>query len=357
MRRTLIGTVLAMAMTTMPATAAATLRAYVANAVDGTVSVLGMRGATIATIPVGCEPRAVTALPDGSRVYVANSCLADPDSVVDTVSVIDTRRNAVVATLAVGTAPTGLAIGTGGTRLYVLDAGLKNFLEPPPPASISVVDTRTNAVVTTLALGFAAFDVAIAPDVGPLYVTGPGGVSVIDPDSGEVLDVVAGANGHLAMSPSGDALYVTDTSGTLAIVDLASLTIVATVPIGVAPQGIAVDRSGTRVFVASAGASPNAPPDEVTVVDPRAGTVLARLDGGDTPVGVALAGRRLLVTNYYTGSLRIMKAATGRIVGYGRTGLGAANLVVVDPRPGRGKPAGRGRPHEPHGPPGRGDGR
>src|SRR5262249_44023892 len=148
----------------------------------------------------------------------------------------------------------------------VLNAGLKNFLDPPPPASISVVDTRANAVIDTLPLDSEAFDVAIAPDVGPLYVTGPGGVSVIDPDGGEVLDVVAGANGHLAVSRSGDRLYATDTSGTLAIVDLASLAIVATAPIGIAPQGIAVDRSGSRVYVASAGASPNALPDEVTVV-------------------------------------------------------------------------------------------
>src|SRR5262249_43243908 len=70
----------------MSATPVAAARfAYVTNAFDDTVSILDARtGVTAATVAVGCAPRGAAALPDGSRVYVANTCLEDPDIVVDT---------------------------------------------------------------------------------------------------------------------------------------------------------------------------------------------------------------------------------------------------------------------------------
>jgi YVTN family beta-propeller protein len=106
--------------------------AYVANALDGTVSAIDVRsGGADGTIAVGCEPRDVVALPDGSRVYVANTCFRDPDRLVDTVSVIDTGTNAVVATVDVGTAPVAVAVDAPGTRVYVANSGQKDFLDSP----------------------------------------------------------------------------------------------------------------------------------------------------------------------------------------------------------------------------------
>ncbi|NJN66557.1 MAG: hypothetical protein HC884_07500, partial [Chloroflexaceae bacterium] len=56
------------------------------------------------------QPR--PALADGPFAYVAN--FAD-----DTVSVIDTSTNTVVATVAVGNTPVGVAVNPAGTRVYV----------------------------------------------------------------------------------------------------------------------------------------------------------------------------------------------------------------------------------------------
>ena len=54
--------------------------------------------------------------PAGTRVYVVNFK-------VDNVSVIDTATNTVVATVAVGTNPLGVAVNPAGTRAYVANSG------------------------------------------------------------------------------------------------------------------------------------------------------------------------------------------------------------------------------------------
>lgn len=330
MRRSLTAATLALALASHPA--GATRTAWVANALANSVTVLDARtAATIATVQVGCEPRDVAALPDGTRLYVANMCSDDPDSLVDTVSVIDAATRTVVDTIDVGTAPRALAVSPDGARLYVANYGIKQFLDPSMPGTVSVIDTATDEVVATLALGFAPFDVAVAVDGDTLYVTGPAGVALVDPGTAAILDTIPGPRSSIAVDPSGRTLHVTDAwDGTLSRVDLVARTVTSTVPIGVAPQMIAIDPHGARVWVTSAGASPNQPPDEVTIVRARSETVARRADGGDAPVGVALASRRrLLVSNFYTGDVLVLDAASGRRRGAGHAGPGAGAIAVT----------------------------
>jgi len=317
----------------MSATPVAAARfAYVTNAFDDTVSILDARtGVTAATVAVGCAPRGAAALPDGSRVYVANTCLEDPDIVVDTVSVIDTATRAVVATVEVGTAPTSLAVSPSGGRVYVANSGMKDFLDPPVSGSVSVIDVPTNAVVATLPLSFAPRDLVPSPDGSVLYVTGPAGVAVVDPTDGTVRRMLAASNGWLAIAPDGATLYVAEQSDdSLAVLDTTSGRTTATLSIGVAPQDVAIDPQRRRIFVTSAGANPNLPPDEVTVVDTRRDAVVRRLDGGATPTGIALAAHDLLVVaNFYTGDVLFLRPRTGRLVRRGHAGSGASAVVVV----------------------------
>ena len=59
----------------------------------------------------------VAAAPDGSKVYVAN------EAVNGTVSVIDTATNVVSATIAVGRHPVGVAVKPDGSKVYVANRG------------------------------------------------------------------------------------------------------------------------------------------------------------------------------------------------------------------------------------------
>ena len=72
--------------------------------------------------------------PDGTRAYVTNQTS-------NTVSVINTGTNTVVTTITGFTIPRGVAFSPDGTRAYVANVAA---------ATISVVDTATNTVLTTI---------------------------------------------------------------------------------------------------------------------------------------------------------------------------------------------------------------
>ncbi|MFD4620355.1 YncE family protein, partial [Streptomyces sp. NPDC058475] len=56
--------------------------------------------------------------------------------------------------------------------------------------------------------------------------------------------------------------YVTnDSSGTVSVIDTATNTVTATIPVGTAPQGVALTPDGTRVYVTNSGS------DTVSVID------------------------------------------------------------------------------------------
>src|SRR5205085_5801556 len=67
------------------------------------------------------------------NAYISNSTSND-------VSVINTATNAVVTTIPVGTRPYGVAVSPNGSRAYVA-----NFISN----SISVINTATNTVLAT----------------------------------------------------------------------------------------------------------------------------------------------------------------------------------------------------------------
>lgn len=164
-------------------------KAYVANAVDGTVSVIQTSSFTvIKTIKVGAEPWAVAFTPNGSKCYVANSSS-------NSVSVIDPTTDKVVKSIEnVGQLPRAIAITNDGDfddddeKVYVT-----NFLaqyrvgriEPGEDDGkvglVYVIRTDRDAVATTVELqpladtGFKADGDAlakIAPTGSATVVTG-----------------------------------------------------------------------------------------------------------------------------------------------------------------------------------------
>jgi YVTN family beta-propeller protein len=74
---------------------------------------------SVTTVPVGTAPTSVTALPDGSRAYAANSGS-------NTVSVINTLNNTVTKTIPVGTAPLSVGSSPDSLRVYAANSGSNN---------------------------------------------------------------------------------------------------------------------------------------------------------------------------------------------------------------------------------------
>ena len=87
---------------------------------------------------MGKSPLPVAVNPVLSRVYVGNQT-------DKTVSVIDSSTGAVVSTVNVGAAPSAVAVSPDGSRAYVT---LKGFT-----GKVAVLDTATNTVIGTVKVG------------------------------------------------------------------------------------------------------------------------------------------------------------------------------------------------------------
>jgi YVTN family beta-propeller protein len=91
------------------------------------------------------------------------------------VTVIDTTTNKVVTTIDVGLAPAGVAVTPDGGKVYVANEAVKG--------TVSVIDTATNAVSATVEVGSNPVGIAVKPDGSKVYVANKGRhgtVSVID---------------------------------------------------------------------------------------------------------------------------------------------------------------------------------
>lgn len=113
------------------------------NVIDtGSISVL-----KTVDLPAGSRPMKVKVSPDNERVYVS-------DGRAGTVSIIDTRTYAVLGTVKVGTRPWGIVLSPDGKYLFSANG---------PSNDVSVVDLATNKEVTRVKAGDGPWGLAIVP--------------------------------------------------------------------------------------------------------------------------------------------------------------------------------------------------
>jgi YVTN family beta-propeller protein len=98
---------------------------------------------------VGSMPAGMTILPDGSRIYVANS-----DS--NNVSVIDPATNTVLKTIEGFSTPVQAASHPNGKKVYITNKSGN---------SVSVIDTATDTVIKVIPVGQTPFGISVAPKI------------------------------------------------------------------------------------------------------------------------------------------------------------------------------------------------
>ena len=239
-------------------------------------------------MPVPFFPEGVAVHPSGTRVYVG-------DSFGSLVSVIDTATNTVTATFPCGSSNSthGLAVNPEGTRLYMASLGKLCVIDTDPSSP------TYHTVVATLTAGSALWGVAINPSGSRVYVTDSlfGNVLVIDTATNTVVDKVSlGMQVHVpegvVVSPSGARVYVANDSGggvadqTLLVIDTGSNTVIDTLRLGLRSQGVAVNSSGTRLYVTNI--VDTAGKGSVSVIDTNTNTVIDTVPVGNSPYGIAV---------------------------------------------------------------------
>ncbi|MDG4668016.1 beta-propeller fold lactonase family protein [Mycobacterium sp. 236(2023)] len=241
------------------------------------------------------------------QVSVASAATAEPASDTDTVP------TPVIATIGTGAFPFGVAVLPNGTRVYVANSDYDD---------VSVIDTATNSVVGQVPMGgYAVRRLIMNPNGSRLYALGSSNVFVIDTATdtliGKPISVYAK---DAAITPDGSRLYITDGNwnGSVSIFDTATNTIIGE-PISVAryPYGVAISPDGRRVYVANETLNPDIA-GSVSVIDTATNTVIGSpIRVGADPVSVAISpdGKRVYVGNSRSGTISVIDTTTNKVVG------------------------------------------
>ena len=195
-----------------------------------------------------------------TRAYVANA--GD-----NTVSVIDTATNSVITTVPVGLGPTAVAVTPNGRFVYVVNQRSND---------VSVISAVTNTVIATVPVGLAPSGLAITPNGAFAYVSSiPSmNISVIDTATNTVVTNISAFSAFmLAILPNGTLGYLTHAASANGVdmINIATNTVFANIPI---PVDVTI----------AAAATPNSAFLYVTCLSFSTGSKLAVIDTATSSV-------------------------------------------------------------------------
>jgi YVTN family beta-propeller protein len=214
----------------------AQVNAYVASTGNTSVLVLDTATNTATATITGTGARRRTLSPDGMFVYSTNS---------NGISKIDTATNTITGTVATGNLVIGIVVTPDGATAYVGNNASD---------TVSVIDTATLTVTTTLPLANGA--IAITPDGASVWVsTGSlsgARINAIDTATNTVTNfpVGHGLNGpsEIDFTPDGAFAYLTNDDNTVSVIDTATQTEVAAVPVGSLPLNVTLTLDGAFAY-------------------------------------------------------------------------------------------------------------
>jgi YVTN family beta-propeller protein len=261
-------TLLAIALASAVASAAAADTLVVLNKSDATASLIDLaKGAAVATLPTGPAPHEVDVSPDGTLALVANYGTREAPG--STLTVIDVPGARVVRTIDLSPhqRPHGVK-WIDGRRAAVTSEQSQALL---------IVDAEAGKVESAIATGQeTSHMVALTRDRARAFVAsiGSGTVTAIDLAAGKSVGVIPtgkGAEG-IDVTPDGAQVWATNREAdTVSVIDARTLAVVATLPSKSFPIRARVTPDGRWVLVS------NARSGELAVFDARQKTEARRI--------------------------------------------------------------------------------
>lgn len=196
--------------------------------------------------------------------------------------------------------------------------------------SISVIDTRTNEVITTLTGIAGPHNLQVAPDGRTVWaVSGADSIAIkIDATSYALMGTVPTGEhpAHVILTPDGSTVYVTNGGeNTVTAIDAETMAVVATVPVGESPHGARPSPDGQWIYVANANGT------TLSVIETAANTRAADIEVGERPVQVAFSpdGAFVYVSLNGDNALGKVDVATRTLVGTVEVGVGPIQVFVT----------------------------
>ncbi len=189
------------------------------------------------------------------------------------------------------------------------------------------VDSLAQMFTGSTAVGHTPAHVAITPDGHTAFTTNQFGntVSVVNVATNtDVAEIPLSDGGfNLVVSPDGQRLYVTTAAGILHIINIATRAIVDTLSVGAAANGLAVDASAQRVYVSSIFGN------QVTAVSTTTNGIVCTypVAGGPQRIAVHSAGDELYIASQAVG-LEVLDLASGVHTAVAGVAAGAVGLAL-----------------------------
>jgi YVTN family beta-propeller protein len=269
--------------------------AYVANGLDNTVSVISASTHKVKqTLFAGSQPQKLAITADGTKLYASNQ--VSPG----TVTLIDLANGGATQTITgLSPYPLGVALSPDGKQLWVADGG------------IDVIDTTSNQVVTHIFVPGGADFVTFTPDGLKAYASSSSNaISVIDTTSQSVTTTIK-VGFHLGeVAVRGRRAYVTrgdnQVGAKVVAIDTTTDTVIKTITVG-APGIIPGIRPAflpgkPYLYV------PESTPGAVTLINTAKNTLVGdgfTCSSGSYAVAIAPNGAQVYVTDEFADKVTI----------------------------------------------------
>ena len=269
--------------------------------------------------------------PTGPFAYVTNQFS-------NSVSVIDTSTNTVVTTIALcgdcSLKPAGLAVTPDGSRVYVANQG---------NGTVSVITTSTNTVSATIAIPCDCLStptgVAITPDGTRAYVTdtSQAAIEVINTNplsstyntvTTTITSDVGTPNGPIAITPDGSAAFYSFGTVSVGRIDTSTNSHTTTLTVGSHPTGIAVTPNNLFIYVTNNGGNTVSVIPNTPLFSP-----ITSVTVGSGPYSVAITpnGASAYVVNQGSNSVSVINTLTQAVVATVAPSCIFTNQIAITP--------------------------
>lgn len=287
--------------------------AYVTHQNGVSVVDLGFRGVLV-ELP-GNADKGVAVRPDLNRAYAAER---------DKITVIDTRPQAAVATAGYPTVGGLITMRPGRPEAYVITDHCSNAPGSACTTDLSTVIRIFNTDTNSLGDSFAdnaTSRIAFSGDGELMFITrtAPSSLAILTASTRQTIATIALASGPggMAVDTARNLLYVAESGGTVAVVNLATRAVASRIPVGSGAAELAI--AGDRLFVTNSGSN------SVSVIDLATRAVIGTVGVGVRPVGIDVTpdGDEVVVANNGSNNVTVI----------GSVSLNVSATIAVGPGP------------------------